>query len=312
VILSLLTLCAQYSRPLLIVGLLAGVGLPGVAAAMQPWLPQMVAALLVITAFRIGHRAAFGALVDLRWSIPAVLVLQLVLPVVLVACFAAFGVLSSPMALALVLAASAPTITGGTSLAIILRQDPARMMQLLILGTAVFPLTVVLVLSLVPQVSDPSLLVNTALRSLVVILGAAALGFALRARVMPHPDAAQIKAMDGASVLSFVVIVVGLMAALGPMLRTDPFEALRWSLAAFALSFGLQIVSLLVLRRTRLAPVCGPLALAAGSRNIALFLVSLPAETVAPLMIFVACWQLPMYLTPMFLSRLYRLAPTHG
>ena len=51
--------------------------------------------------------------------------------------------------------------------------------------------------------------------------------------------------------------------------------------------------------------MAGPLAIGAGSRNIALFLVALPADVIAPLMIFIGCWQLPMYLTPVLLPRLY-------
>ena len=51
--------------------------------------------------------------------------------------------------------------------------------------------------------------------------------------------------------------------------------------------------------------MAGPLAIGAGNRNIALFLVALPPEVLAPLMIFIGCWQLPMYLTPVLLPRLY-------
>lgn len=306
-----LEICAAHSRKLLILGLLAGIGLPDVAAAMALWLPQMVAILLVITAFRIGHRAAFGALSDLRWGLPAVLVLQLAVPLGFIAIFAVLNLSQTPLALAVVLACSAPTISGGASLAIILRQDPARMMQLLILGTAVFPLTVLVVLTAFPAVEDLSVLISTTFRALIVILGSAAVGFALRHLLLPNPNTRHIKAMDGASILFFAIIVVGLMAALAPMIRSDPMTALYWTLAAFALSFGLQAIALLLLRKSPISAVSGPVALAAGNRNIALFLVSLPADVMAPVMIFVACWQLPMYLTPMLLPHLYKLAPRH-
>ncbi|GFE49000.1 hypothetical protein So717_07530 [Roseobacter cerasinus] len=307
--LAALSLCATYSRTLLILGLSAGVGLPGLAAAMALWLPEMVAVLLVITAFRIGHRAAFGALSDLRWSLPAVLVLQLAVPLAVAVLGHLAGLGGTPLALALVLACAAPTIAGGASLAIILRQDPGRMMQFLVLGTALFPLTLLPVLVAVPVVVDTYVLLSVGLRALLIILGAAGLGFLLRHLLLPVASPGQIKAMDGASVLFFAVIVVGLMAALGPMLRSDPWIALAWALAAFGLSFGLQLLTLLALRHSTLAHVSGPLALAAGNRNIALFLVTLPPEVMAPVMIFVACWQLPMYLTPILLPPLYRLAP---
>ena len=77
------------------------------------------------------------------------------------------------------------------------------------------------------------------------------------------------------------------------------------TLLAFTLSYLLQAGTLLLTRRGPLRAVAGPLAIGAGNRNIALFLVALPAEVIAPLMIFIGCWQLPMYLTPVLLPRLY-------
>ena len=306
-----LTKCADHSRLLLIAGLVAGFGLPSLAAAMAQWLPQMVAILLVITAFRIGRRAAFGALTDLRWSVPAVLVLQVGLPLVLAGVLWLAGALLSPLALALILAASAPTISGGPSLAIILGQSPARVMQLLVLGTALFPLTVFIVLQVVPLLGDTGTLIDVGLRSLLTIAGAAAMGFALRRVYLPSPTPAQIKAMDGAAVLFFAIIVIGLMAPMGPAFLTNPRAVLYWMIAAFGLSFGAQIIVVLLLSKGPLTHLAGPLALAAGNRNIALFLVALPPQVVAPIMIFIACWQLPMYLTPILLGRFYQRKLPH-
>lgn len=306
-----LSTCADNSRLLLLLGLALGIGAPGLAAAMAPVLPEMVAVLLAITAFRIGAKDAFGALRDLRWSLPAVLMLQVGLPAMLAGLLWLAGALQTPLALALILATCAPTISGGGSLAIILGQDPARVMQILVLGTALFPLTVFLVLRVVPILDAPGLLIGVGLRSLATIAGAALIGFALRRVFLSAPRPEQIKAMDGAAILFFAVIVIGLMAGLGPVLRSDPMVALGWALAAFGLSFGVQFTVALLLRNGPLSPVAGPLAIAAGNRNIALFLVALPPDIVAPIMIFIACWQLPMYLTPILLAGLYRHISPH-
>ncbi|MGJ8616562.1 MAG: hypothetical protein ACSHWS_06945, partial [Sulfitobacter sp.] len=99
-----------------------------------------------------------------------------------------------------------------------------------------------------------------------------------------------------------------LMAALNPALRSDPWAVAQWAFLAFAISYVLQALTLLALRRTALRPVAGPLAIGAGNRNIALFLVALPTDVLAPLMVFIGCWQLPMYLTPILLPRLYAKA----
>ncbi len=301
----ILRLASRHARACLIVGLLAGLALPALAAMLADWLPQMVAALLTITALRIGHRAALGAVRDLIWGLASVLALQTVLPLLLLGGFMLAGLGQSPAALAVTLAAAAPALTGSVNLALLMRLDAGRMMQLMVLGTAAFPLTVFPVLAALPQLGPASEIALAALRLLAVILGATGLGFALRHVFLPHPNPRQTEALDGASVLAFSVIVVGLMAALNPALRSDPWAVAGWTLLAFALSYLLQAGALLVLRRGPLHPVAGPLAIGAGNRNIALFLVALPADVVAPLMIFIGCWQLPMYLTPVLLPRLY-------
>lgn len=301
----ILRLASRHARACLIVGLLAGLALPALAAMLADWLPQMVAALLTITALRIGHRAALGAVRDLIWGLASVLALQTVLPLLLLGGFMLAGLGQSPAALAVTLAAAAPALTGSVNLALLMRLDAGRMMQLMVLGTAAFPLTVLPVLAALPQLGPASEIALAALRLLAVILGATGLGFALRHVFLPHPTPRQTEALDGASVLAFPVIVVGLMAALNPALRSDPWAVAGWTLLAFALSYLLQAGALLVLRRGPLHPVAGPLAIGAGNRNIALFLVALPADVVAPLMIFIGCWQLPMYLTPVLLPRLY-------
>ena len=300
---------SENGRLALVAGLVAGLLLPGVAHAMQPWLPQMVAALLTITALRIGHRAVIGAVSDLQRGVASVLVLQLLLPLVLLGgCWLA-GIAGSPVALAMVLATSAPAIAGAANLALLLRQDAGRMMQIFVLGTALFPLTVLPLLILMPQLGDPATIAMTTLRLLGVITLATGLGFVLRATVFPNPDAGQIKALDGLSVFAFSAIVVGLMAALNPALRSEPGSVLLWAVLAFAVSYGAQITAHVMLRRSPLAADAGPLAIGAGNRNIAIFLVALPEQLLAPLMVFIGCWQLPMYLTPVLLRWLYRPEP---
>lgn len=307
----LLWLASTHARLCLILGLLGGLLLPDLAAAMVPWLPLMVAGLLTTSALRIGHRAATGAMSDLRWGLGSVVVLQTLLPLVLFGILTALGLMNTPGALATVLVCAAPAITGSVNLSLLMKLNAGRMMQILVLGTAAFPLTVLPVLWVLPQLGDPTTVIFAALKLLAVILCAAGLGFALRAWFFPQPTEGQIKALDGLSVLAFSIIVVGLMAALNPALRNDPWAVLNWALLAFAVSYGLQILTLLTLRRTLLKPVAGVLAIGAGNRNIAIFLVALPPEVMAPLMIFIGCWQLPMYLTPLLLPRIYTRSLTH-
>ncbi len=309
---QLLPFISRHARVCLMLGLAAGLLLPALAGAMAPWLPFMVAVLLTITALRIGHHAARGAARDLRWGLGAVGVLQLGVPLACLGALTLAGLAQTPAALAVILATSAPAISGSTNLALLLGLDAGRMMQIMVLGTAAFPLTVLPVLLLAPQIGSLADVIASAGLVLAVILTATAFGFVLRATIFPKPSASQIAALDGASVLAFCIIVVALMAPLNTALRETPALVALWALLAFTISYGLQAITLFALRTTALRPVAGPLAIGAGNRNIALFLVALPPEIIAPLLIFIGCWQLPMYLTPILLPALYRKALTDG
>jgi uncharacterized membrane protein YjfL (UPF0719 family) len=309
---QLLHLVSRHARVCLMIGLGAGILLPTLAVRLAPWLPQMVAALLTITALRIGHTAVRGALGDLRWGLGAVTVLQLGVPLACLGALYLAGLAQTPAALALVLATAAPAISGSTNLALLLGLDAGRMMQIMVLGTATFPLTVLPILLLSPQIGASRDILASAALVLLVIVCATVAGFALRALLFPAPTARQIKTLDGASVLAFAVIVIGLMAPLNTALRTSPTQVALWAVLAFTISYVLQAATLLILRRSALRLVAGPLAIAAGNRNIALFLVALPPETLAPILVFIGCWQLPMYLTPVLLPLLYRKALADG
>lgn len=309
---QILQLLSRNARACLMIGLAAGLFLPTLASAMAPWLPVMVAGLLCVTALRIGHTAARGAARDLRWGLGAVAVLQLGVPLICFGALSLIGVAHTPAALAIVLATSAPAISGSTNLALLLKLDAGRMMQIMVLGVAAFPLTVLPVLLVMPQIGAVSDVLASAGLVLVVILGATALGFALRAQLYPDPSPEQLQSLDGASVLAFSVIVVALMAPLNAAIIASPVQVALWALLAFAISYGLQAVTLLALRNTSLRGVAGPLAIGAGNRNIALFLVALPPDVLAPLLVFIGCWQLPMYLTPILLPALYNKVLSDG
>ncbi len=296
-----LHLAARHGRLCLVAGLLAGLLLPGLALALRPWLPLPIAALLALTAYRIGPRAALGGLAELRTGLGLVAVYQVALPLGALALFAAAGVAAHPLALAVVLMLAAPPVAGSPNLTILAGQEPAPALRLLVIGTALFPLTVLPVLVLVPGLSGAGVSGMAALRLMAVIGLAAGAGFALRLRGRA-PDAGTSLALDGLAAILLAVLVVGLMSALGPALRTAPGGVALWLGVAVAANLGIQVAAALVLPRDAAMPAR---AIVAGNRNIALFLVALPAGITDPILLFIGCYQVPMYLTPILLSGLY-------
>jgi predicted Na+-dependent transporter len=299
-----LVMIARHGRLALVAGLLAGLTLPDLAALIRPWLPHLVALLLFLTAFRIGLRQAAGSLAEARSGLMLVAVFQMVMPLAALVIFWALGLMATPFAIAVMLMLTAPGVSGAAAFTALLGRDPAPALRLLITGMAVFPLTVMPILWATPALGNMADVLAASGRLLAVIVIASALGFALR-RLIPAPDLRQI---DGLNAIALFVIVIGLMAAVGPALRSDPVLVLKWLAGVCAVNFGLQIACYMILRGRSAVDPTGP-SIIAGNRNVALFLLALPAATTDPLLIFIGVYQVPMFLTPIAMRWLYAPRP---
>ncbi|MEZ5873069.1 MAG: hypothetical protein R3D32_14755 [Nitratireductor sp.] len=304
-VLALFGLAARHGRGMLVAGLIAGMVLPDLALAMRPWLQELVAALLFVTALRIGPKQALGAVRDLPAITLVALIYQLALPLALALVLLATGLSDYRLATALVLMLSASSISGAPSLAILTGHDPAPALRILVIGTALLPLTVLPVFAVLPAFAGADQILGSAGRLFAVIALASATAFAIRGFVLKNPERETIAALDGLSAIAMAIVVVGLMSSVGPALLNEPVELLPWLAAAFIANFGMQILAALTLRLTPLHDQHVPLAIVAGNRNIALFLVALPASLTDPLLLFIGCYQIPMYLTPILLRRFY-------
>lgn len=304
-ILSALGLAARHGRLALIAGLVAGVALPGLALAMKAWLQELVALLLFLAALRIGPRQALGAARDLPVTGGLALLYQLVLPVAAILVMQQAGWLGVPLSTVLVLMLSASSISGSPNLTILTGHDPAPALRLLILGTAILPLTVLPVFWLLPELGTAREVLGSAGRLLAVIALSTVAAFALRQMAMREPSRETIAALDGLSAIAMAVVVIGLMSAVGPALARDPAGLAWWLACAFAANFGLQAVAAVTLANSPLRAATVPFAIIAGNRNIALFLVALPQHVTDPLLVFIGCYQIPMYLTPLLMKGFY-------
>lgn len=303
----MLSLAARHGRLVLVIGLAAGILLPGVALAMKPHIGTMVAGLLFLAALRVGPRQAVGAAADLGATAGLVLLFQVGFPLLAVTLFAAFG-WHSAIAMGLLLMLAAPPVTGSPNLAIMSGGDPAPALRLLVIGTALLPLTVIPVFSFVPDLGSPDAVIGAAGGLMLLIAIAAGSAFLIRARFLGQPSEKARQAIDGLSALAMAVVVIGLMSAVGPALLSTPWLFARTLAVACAANFAIQIIVALVARRAGAHAPSAALGIAAGNRNMALFLTVLPQETLDPILLFLGCYQIPMYLTPALLGHFYRRA----
>ncbi len=303
---SALSLIGRFGRQTLILGLIGGLALPDLAEALRPWVGGLIIVLLIVTSMRVGAAAAFGSLDRLGPALARIAGFQIALPLAVLAVFAASGVVGMAIPLALVLMLAAPSVTGAPNFAIMAGADPEPGLRFLVLGTAFFPLTALpVLLFLETSVQGPGSGFRQAAELALAILLSVGAGFALR-RLFPlvaRPSSR--RALDGVAAILLAVVVVGLMSAVGPVVRTAPMTLAVWLLAAFSANFGLVLATFWLARRLGFSD---PLATAiyAGNRNVALFLVVLPEAVSAPLMLFIGCYQVPMYLTPYLVSLLSR------
>jgi arsenite transporter len=311
-IFAFLSLAARHGRLVLVLGLAAGIALPGVASAMAPFIGPMVAMLLFLAALRIGPRQAIGALGDLGFSLRAVLVLQCLVPVMAVLLLIAAGWIGMPLALGLVLMLAAAPISGSPHIAVMTGNDPAPALRQLVLGTALLPLTVVPVFWLTPTLGDPAVVLTAAGGLMLLIAVAAGGAFALRATVFAAPSQRTMEAIDGVSAIAMAIVVIGLMSAVGPALRERPAEFAGMMAFVFAVNLALQIAVATLFRKSGRHHLSAPLGIVAGNRNIALFLSVLPASTTEELLLFIGCYQVPMYVTPILLGRFYAAGAPRG
>ncbi len=296
----LLSGISRFGRTFLVGGLIAGLLLPNLAAALKPHLPTLVALLLFLTAFRVSAPRALGDLSRGAGTLVQVLVLQVALPITFLGALLLVDVEISPFLLAVALMLSAPSVTGAPNFAIMNNKDPVPAMRILVLGTALFPLLVLPVFLLLPQLGGVQGM-RASLILVLVILASVGLGFWLRHLVGPRVGFLEERAIDGLNAIALAVIVVGLMSALGPLLRSDPWHLLNWMVAVFCLNIGLQGVAFYIYRGSSRVAV----SMIAGNRNVALFLIALPEHVIEPLLIFIGCYQIPMYLTPLVMKRLH-------
>lgn len=296
--LQALAFLGRHGRVLLVFGLLAGFVLPGIAQAMKPALPVMVAFLVFVSALRIGARDAVGGLRDARASLWVVLTLQLAVPLIAIVVFWVLGWLGSIFVVAAVLALCGSSISGGPAFTVMLGHNPNQALRLLILGTMLLPLTILPVFWLTPGLGNAVEVMWSAARLTVVLAIAIGAAFAVRRAFFPNPKPETTQALDGLAALTLAVIVVGLMSAVGPALHGDAASLLPWIALVFAVNLGQQIIA-------RVSGASVAASVVAGNRNIALFLVALPVDVVEPLLLFIGCYQIPMYLTPLVMKPFY-------
>lgn len=284
-------------------GLVAALLLPGIAAHMQVAIGPLLAVLLVISFLQVNGRVTAHWSDQLKRTVTYLLCIQLILPVVLLILMRLISVpVEWQVPIALVAAASC--ITGGPSIVMMLGGNGVVAIRLLIVSTLALPLTALPVLAMLPLHSSHSMLIRTAIMLTLVVVGAYFVARLIRVYWLRAYSEYQKQCLDGLSAILLALIVLGLMAAIHTAWDKPSllFITLFW---ACVVNFAFQMLGL-TLNHLFSMDVPIVLGVMTGNRAVAIFLTALPASTYQPFLLFIACYQIPMYLTPLLGSYFYR------
>lgn len=204
------------------------------------------------------------------------------------------------------LVAAAPPISGSPNLVLLLSGNGSAAMRWLMLGTMVLPISCLPILYLLYPEQSASIMIRPSLVLLALIVGSiVCAALFLKANqslgITLKPDV-----LDGASALVLAVMVIGLMSAVH-----QPESTLRSvvNMLVFAsvVNAGYQFLGFVFAKLAKLNSADTIThGVVMGNRNIALYLTALPAAQIEPLLLFIACYQVPMYLTPLIGGFCYR------
>ncbi|MBA3519116.1 MAG: hypothetical protein H0T75_16110 [Rhizobiales bacterium] len=308
-IVDILAAIGRRSQFGLIAGLLCGILFPVLAAGLREHLTELIVALLFFASLRIDPRALGTLRLAFAHDVPIVIALQLALPLFVGLALWGSG-WTGPFATMLALLAAASPISGSPPIAQLLGQSGAVALRLLLWGTLLLPITSFAPLQLLFGPDSGVNVIGASLRLAAIILlsvfGAGLLRRTVLGALSPRADLA----LGGASTILLAVFVIALMDAVQPALLATPIKLAGIFAATCLMCFAPQAAAALLYRKFAgargEAGAAGAVGVAAGNRNMALFLAALPAAQTEPLMILVGCYQIPMYLTPIVMRPLYR------
>lgn len=288
-------------------GVLVGLALPWLANLMRPLFVPLLLIPLTLALMRLDWQAfkAYGRRPVLIVAILAFLLLFC--PVLMLFVLKPFG-LPVPLNAAIVLMAAAPPIVSAAAISFILGLDAALAVIVIVLATALVPLTLpplaFILLGIQVEMSLPEFMARLAL----LVGSAFVAALVLRRFTSPIWRNEKARLLDGTSVLVLVLFAVAIMAGVTDKMLQSPGYVALTTIAAFIANLSLQAlgygVGRLVFRLGR--PASATLALLTGNCNMGLVMVALADRAEFDMVVFFAMGQLPMYMLPGLLYPLYK------
>jgi bile acid:Na+ symporter, BASS family len=281
---------------LLAAGVLLGLGFPALAELARPSMPIMIFVIVLGTLLRIDTSAVIATLRRPSRSVLLPVVVMIASPLLVGAAGRLLG-LSPDLALALVLAVSAPPSSGTAAVARMLGLDGTAPLVATFLSMLLAPLTVPILAAWFGGLDISPF--DLALRLAILIGGAEGLALLLR-RYAGQALAVHGKSVDGIVVAALLVFALATMAGIRSQITADPDAAVICLALAFLCNLGLQAAGFLLLPGSLSERITVGLIL--GNRNVGLIWSALGAAVTPRMALYFAATQLPIYLLPRLIA----------
>jgi BASS family bile acid:Na+ symporter len=252
------------------------------------------------TLLRIDSQAVIAALRRPSLSVLLPAIIMVACPLLVGVAGHALG-LAPELALAIVLAVSAPPSSGTAAVARMLGLDGAVPLVVTVLSMVLAPVTVPLLAGWFGGLEISAL--ELALRLALLIGSAEGVAFLLRRHAAPML-AAHGGVVDGVIVAALLVFAVATMAGIRAQIAADLQAAMLCLVLAFACNIALQVAGAALLPGTfgqRLT-----VGLILGNRNVGLVWSALGAAASPRMALYFAATQLPIYILPRLIETLIR------
>ena len=305
-LLTLLTAISRNGTRIIAASVLIGLAFPAAAAAVRPWLPQLVVLLLVAALLRVDFGLFVQRLRRPGTAVAASLWLMLGTPVVFFTAARLIGLDEiDPAILTIVFLFSAtPPIVSAPTFAGMMGLDVALSLAVLLFGLIAMPVLAPAMADVFVEPDLPITVLDLA-RRLAILAGAGfAITFALRWALGRERIARAAPLVDVCAITLVTLFAIASMDGIRAALLADPLQIGVITLACYAVAFLNMALAYAVFR-----PFVGrdavAIAYSAGNRNMGVMVSALGVYAIPELVwFFFALSQLPIFTFPFLLKGL--------
>ena len=301
---QLLRFIGRHGTLIMPIGVIIGLLYPSLTQLTRPIAESVVIAMLVVSVYRLNPKHIKEKLHDFKIIGAGILWLLLMMPAFTFCIGYLIGIPSG--LLAVVVAWSAcPPLVSMPGLAILIGLDGAAALLIMIGGTLLFTITLPLVLSLLIGSNLGLSPTSMALELVCIVFISFFLAQGLRWLVGEKHATKSEGSADGIIVILMALFAVTIMGGFHDALENNPEKLPLFISVAIVISAASQILNALIFHRFK-RKTGGALALASGSRNLALLIPIVSGPFGEDLWLFIAVIQIPIYFLPIISKPLYQ------